>query len=345
MGYSDLILGSMDSSTLAKPNREIGQPLVQGISIVTGSRGQDGSYLRDLLGYDKSIGCINPVSESGSSSLRNEVSVDLADKASVLELLRETRPKSIFHLAARHGPSTKMTFGKEDTEAMRRTHVDATRNFLEAIETLRLDTHLVVAGSSRIFTATEEVTRISEDSQPNPRDYYGESKLAAWELVKNHRTELGTRASFLVLFNHESPRRPKGYLSQDIAHAIHLYLERKSVEIVVRDTEFMGDWCDARDVVALMSKLAKRPNGEDLVVGSGSLKSVSAITKSVLNATGASSATVKSSSAAEGKNARSFLVAQNNKSIELGIWTPKIPIEKTIEEIVVELVKSNFGGT
>ena len=311
---------------------------------MTGSRGQDGSYLRDLLGYDKSIGCINPASDSGRSSLRNEVSVDLGDKASVLELLRETRPKSIFHLAAQHGPSTKMTFEKEDREAMRRTHVDATRNFLEAIEALRLDTHLVVAGSSRIFTATEEVTSISEYSQPNPRDYYGESKLAAWELVKNHRTQLGTRASFLVLFNHESPRRPKGYLSQDIAHAIHLFLERNSADVVLRDAEFLGDWCDARDVVALMSDLAKRPTGEDLVVGSGSLKSVSAITRSVLSATGASSATVKSSSAPLDNKTRNSLVAQNNKSIELGVWAPKFPIEKTIEEMVVDLLKSNPGG-
>jgi GDPmannose 4,6-dehydratase len=324
----------MDFSTLAKHSQNGSEHSASGPSIVTGSRGQDGSYLRDLIGYDKSIGCINPSSNSRGALLANEFSIDLGDRNSVLELLRITRPKSIFHLAARHGPSTKMTFEKEDIEAMQRLHVEATRNFLEAIESLGLDTHLVVAGSSRIFSPTEEITKISEDTPPNPKDFYGESKLAAWNLVKKSRDEFGTKASFLILFNHESPRRPKGYLSQDIALAIHAYLLGVSPEIRVRDTSFLGDWSDARDVVALMHSHAQARQAEDLVVGSGNLQTVGSIVEKTLTLLGRESAPISSSLDLAASEARAFLVAANLKSIELGLWRPKSSIEEAVFEIV-----------
>ena len=132
------------------------------LAIVSGSRGQDGSYLRELIGPNRSLGCINPYSKFDVMPTKNEVAIDLGEKSSVLALLMETQPHAIFHLAARHGPSNSMTFHKEDIDAMRRVHVESTQNLLEAIESLGLDTHLVVAGSSRVFSPTENRSRINE---------------------------------------------------------------------------------------------------------------------------------------------------------------------------------------
>jgi GDPmannose 4,6-dehydratase len=333
----------MDVSTLAKHFENGGEPSACGLSIVTGSRGQDGSYLRDLIGHDKSIGCINPNSISKGHAIANEFSIDLGDKDSVFELLRNTRPESIFHLAARHGPSTKMTFEKEDLAQMQRLHVDATRNFLQAIESLGLDTHLVVAGSSRIFCPTEKITRVSEDTPPNPQDFYGETKLAAWELVKRARDEFGTRASFLVLFNHESPRRPKGYLSQDIAQAIHDYLSGAETEVRVRDASFMGDWSDARDVVELMVSHSQSLHPEDLVVGSGTLRTVGSIVEGTLNLFGQKDAPIFSYREPPTLEAKDSLVAYNSRSIELGLWEPKSSIEMAVFDILRDRFAMNSG--
>lgn len=324
----------MDPSTLAKHFENRSELSARGLSIVTGSRGQDGSYLRDLIGHDKSIGCINPNSISRGHALANEFQIDLGNKDSVLELLSNIRPKSIFHLAARHGPSTKMTFEKEDLKEMQRLHVDATKNFLEAIELLGLDTHLVVAGSSRIFSPTERITRISENTPPNPQDFYGETKLAAWDLVKKARDEFGTRASFLVLFNHESPRRPKGYLSQDIAQAIFDYLSGSATEIRVRDASFMGDWSDARDVVELMLNHSHNPHAEDFVVGSGALRTVGSIVEASLSLLGQKDAKTSSLLEPSPPESKDFLVASNLRSIERGLWNPRSSIEKAVFEIV-----------
>lgn len=323
----------MDLSTLAKHDENGSEPSDRGLSIVTGSRGQDGSYLRDLLGHDKSIGCINPNSISKGHALANEFSIDLGDKDSVFELLRNTRPESIFHLAARHGPSTKMTFEKEDLEEMQRLHVEATRNFLEAIESLGLDTHLVVAGSSRIFSPTERATRVSEDTPPNPQDFYGESKLAAWELVKKARDEFGTRASFLVLFNHESPRRPEGYFSSDIAKAIVEFLVGLVQKIQVRDSKALGDWSDARDVVELMAKIAESPHGQDFIVSSGVLRGVHEVITSAFALLGKGEPPPVESRTNQDSNTRLYLQGDNRKSIAAGLWNPKFKIDQTIAEM------------
>lgn len=309
-------------------------------ALVTGSSGQDGSYLRDLIGQDKCVGCVNPNSVQAGLTRSNEVSIDLGDKKEVLELLREIRPKSIFHLAARHGPSTSMTFEKNDIESMRRLHVDATRNFLEAIETLRLDTHLVVAGSSRIFSPTERVTEVSEDTAPNPSDFYGESKLAAWELVRRSREEFGTRASFLILFNHESPRRPSGYFSSDLTKAIVAYLRGNVSKIQIRDPNALGDWSDARDVVDLMSKISQSSYGRDFVVSSGALQEVKEILANVFRLLGKTGTYEMASTEATEHNSRLYLVGANNKSITAGIWNPKFAIEQTI----VEMVRAGLTG-
>jgi GDPmannose 4,6-dehydratase len=324
----------MDLSTLAKHDENSSEPSAHSLSIVTGSRGQDGSYLRDLIGHDKSIGCINPNSISRARALVNEFQVDLGNKDSVLDLLSNTRPKSIFHLAARHGPSTKMTFGEEDLGEMKKLHVDATRNLLEAIEVLGLGTHLIVAGSSRIFSPTEEITRVSEDTPPNPQDFYGESKLAAWELVKKARDEFGTRASFLVLFNHESPRRPEGYFSSDIAKAIIEFLVGSVHNIQVRDSGAFGDWSDARDVVDLMVKTAELDRGQDFVVSSGVLRGVEEIITSTFSFLGHGTTPVIDSTTNHDHNPRLYLKGENQKSLDAGIWAPQFTIGQTIAEMV-----------
>jgi len=305
-----------------------------GIAIVTGSTGQDGSYLRDLIGHEKTVGCINPKQKSSNTLSGKEISIDLGDKKSVLDLLSQIRPTSIFHLAAKLGPSTKMTYNPEDIMAMNRIHVDATRNFLECIDELGLDTHLVVAGSSRVFTPTKSITVVTEQSEPNPTDYYGESKVEAWELVKHHRRENNVRASYLILFNHESPRRPQGYFSQDIAKAIQNFQSGNSREILVRDADFFGDWSDARDVTALMAKVASSKSGGDFIVASGTLQSVRNVVDSTLNALGHFQAPVTSTSYQTSKESRNFLKADNSRSIESELWVEKIKIHETILEIL-----------
>ncbi len=305
-----------------------------GIAIVTGSKGQDGSYLRDLIGHQQTVGCINPKQKSSNTQSGKEISIDLGDKRSVLDLLSQIRPTSIFHLAAKHGPSTKMTYNPEDIMAMNRIHVHATRNFLECIDDLGLETHLVVAGSSRVFTPTKSITVVNEQSEPNPTDYYGESKVEAWELVKHHRRENNVRASYLILFNHESPRRQKGYFSQDIAQAIQNFRSGNSREILVRDADFLGDWSDARDATALMAKVASSKSGGDFIVASGTLQSVRNVVDSTLNALGHSQVPVTSTSYTPSIESRNFLKADNSRSIKSGHWVEKIKIHETILEIL-----------
>ena len=119
-----------------------------------------------------------------------------------------------------------------------------------------------------------------------------------------------------------------------MSHAIQAYLAGGVDQVTVRDSEAFGDWSDARDVVKLMASVALSPEGNDFIVGSGSLRSVRDIVESTLKLLGVSDAPVVSKQEG-GKSKKSYsLEADNSKSIQHGHWDPKVLIEETIAEMV-----------
>lgn len=249
-------------------------------ALVTGAAGQDGYYLRSLLensGYQV-FSAVSEKSLRSSNSVRGGFFMDLANFKDCQEVIDEIRPSHIFHLAAVHGSSGSMKFDKDTRERMKKIHVEATRNLAESLSKTSPAGRLIVAGSSRIFSITGERDReITETSEPNPTDPYGETKLAAWREIIRTRIELGLNAKFLILFNHDSPRRPRQYLTQILARQIAAILQNNSTEIRVRDVHARADWSHAVDIVKAMILAAENPIGTDFVLGSGKARSVQSL--------------------------------------------------------------------
>ena len=303
--------------------------------LVTGSRGQDGSYLREFVGLENSLGIINPYSPSiNPPAGPGELEMDISEYQRVRELLDAIRPKRIFHLAAWHGPSGQMAYSREDKERMRNTHVIGTRNILRAMVELELDTHLVVAGSSRIYGRPTVDLVVDEETKTNPIDYYGDTKQEAWDSVRDFRQKYAVRASFLVLFNHESPRRPSGYLSTTIASELSNVLAGKRNEVRLRSPKARGDWSDARDVVRAILKTSELPAGDDFVIGSGVVQSVSDLVSTAcekLNIPIPKITATQENSPSESAT----LIAAPAKAQRAGVWHPGTPIGETIAEMTL----------
>ena len=79
---------------------------------------------------------------------------------------------------------------------------------LQAILAVDPSIRLVQASSSQIFGAPAESPQ-SERTPPSPADPYAAAKLYADSMVAVRRQRHGLRASSAILFNHESPRRPR----------------------------------------------------------------------------------------------------------------------------------------
>ena len=308
--------------------------------IVTGSRGQDGSYLREFVGLENSLGLVNPRSlRSGNPLGPTELTMDIFDYGQVRKLLEAVRPREIFHLAAWHGPSGQMTYSQDDKELMQKVHVIGTRNILRGLVELELDTHLVVAGSSRIYGRPIQDLIVDEDTPTNPIDYYGHTKHEAWNLVREFREAHRVRASFLVLFNHESPRRPPGYLSTTIASELANVIAGKQEEVRLRSPNSRGDWSDARDVVRAMLTASKLPAGEDFIIGSGNAQSASDLVSQTCEKL---NMPVPRIVALHGQtdSGNTTLIASPMKATMEKVWSPMMQISDTLAEMTLQTVSN-----
>jgi GDPmannose 4,6-dehydratase len=256
--------------------------------LITGGRGQDGTLLRQLLEHQGiEVFCFGrPLKNLDSTShgvlLENnssEFNVDLSNFDNCLDSIALLKPDTIFHLAAVHAPGHVMGSAawNSNRESTYETHVTLTKNLIDAIVETNLRSQLIVAGSSRMYTPIDSTLIVNETTATNPRDYYGETKVAAWDTLIAQRERTGLSLKMAILFNHESRLRKEGYLFRDLANQIRLFESGSQDHIEVRDPKFRGDWHSAQDTAEGLELIANQNDVTDLVLASGRLLSVNDI--------------------------------------------------------------------
>jgi GDPmannose 4,6-dehydratase len=256
--------------------------------IITGSQGQDGILLRQLLEAQgiEVIGFSRPGPIPDNTVLRfaknQDFRVDLGNFEICLNIVGSLEPDAIFHLAAEHAPSHIMKTSDWDAkrELVHKTHVLMTENFARSILETNHKCRLIVAGSSRMYSAEGSNLRVNETTVTKPVDFYGASKVAAWEVLRDYRQKHGLALKMATLFNHESKLRKSGYLFSDLAAQIRIYISGDQDFILVRDPDFKGDWHAAKDTVSGLQIMAENISVEDLVLASGDSISVREIIES-----------------------------------------------------------------
>jgi GDPmannose 4,6-dehydratase len=256
--------------------------------LITGGKGQDGTLLRQLLEHEGiEVFSFGRPPENrglmpGGAPLANnsfEFNVDLSNFHNCLNSVGSLNPDTIFHLAAIHAPGHVMGSAAwtSNHELTYKTHVTITKNLINAIIETNIKSQLIVAGSSRMYTPLDTTLFVNESTATNPIDYYGATKVLAWDTLIAERNRTGLTLKMAILFNHESKLRKEGYLFRDLAKQIKLFESGKQDHIEVRDPEFRGDWHSAHDTVEGLRLLATQEKTTDLVLASGKLMSVSDI--------------------------------------------------------------------
>jgi GDPmannose 4,6-dehydratase len=226
-------------------------------AIVTGARGQDGSYLVELLEADG----LEVVSVDRGD-------VDLADGEAVSELVRDVRPNEVYNLAA-------LSF-QPDAWA---SPGDAARDgaavvaLLEALRTEAPRARLFQASSAEVFGVPEEVPQ-TEATAYRPVTIYGAAKAFADFAVRAYRSRYGLHASCGILYNHESPRRRVEFLPAKVASGAAAIAAGRERELVLGDLDARRDWGYAPDVVRAMRLMLRQDEPDDYVVATGELHSV-----------------------------------------------------------------------
>jgi GDPmannose 4,6-dehydratase len=246
-------------------------------ALITGITGQDGSYLAEFL-LEKGYTVYGMVRRASSdhferiAHLQDRLQLregDLLDQLSLITLLHETEPHEVYNLAAQSFVPTSWEQPILTSEA---TALGVTR-MLEAIRVVDRSIRFYQASSSEMFGKVRESPQ-DEKTPFYPRSPYGVAKVYGHYLTVNYRESYGLFAVSGILFNHESPRRGRQFVTRKITHGaarIKLGLAR---ELKLGNLEAKRDWGFAGDYVDAMGLMLQQPTPDDFVIATGETHSV-----------------------------------------------------------------------
>jgi GDPmannose 4,6-dehydratase len=246
-------------------------------ALITGITGQDGSYLAELLlekGY-RVVGMTRRSSTDVHERIEaiverlEIVSGDLLDQSSMTNVIAETAPDEVYNLAAQSFVPTSWTQPVLTGEF---TALGVTR-ILEAIRAVDPSIRFYQASSSEMFGKVVESPQ-SERTPFYPRSPYGVAKVYGHWITVNYRESYDLFACSGILFNHESPRRGKEFVTRKISEGvarIKLGLDR---ELRLGNLDARRDWGFAGDYVEAMWLMLQQAQPDDYVISTGRTHSV-----------------------------------------------------------------------
>lgn len=246
--------------------------------LVTGITGQDGGYLADqLVARGAEIhGLVRGDDAATDELLRRTPGVrlhlgDLGDPDSTAALIRELAPEQIYNL----GGLTSVAQSWVDPLLTARTNALTVAAMLHSAWELTAAGHPVrflQASSAEIFgNPTARVQ--NEDTPIVPVTPYGAAKAYAHHLTKVYR-ERGMHAGSVILYNHESPRRPTQFVTRKITAAAARIAAGDRTPLLLGNLDARRDWGWAPDYVDAMVRAVQHDTPDDYVIATGVSHSV-----------------------------------------------------------------------
>lgn len=248
-------------------------------AFISGITGQDGSYLSELLltkGYEVH-GMIRRASNFNTyrvDSLYENPNFklhygDLSDSSSLNNLMRSIQPDEVYNLGAQS--HVKVSFETPEYTA----DIDAlgTLRLLEAIKNNCTNAKYYQASSSEMYGKVEETPQ-KETTRFHPRSPYGVAKVFAFYITLNYRESYNMFCCNGVLFNHESPRRGRTFVTRKITRALADIKLGKQECLILGNMDAKRDWGHAKDYVEAMWLMLQQDTPDDYVIATGETHSV-----------------------------------------------------------------------
>jgi len=251
------------------------------VALISGITGQDGSYLTELLlgkGYEVH-GIIRRSSSFNTNRLqhlyadphesRNKLRLhhgDLSDSTNLVYIIAQVQPTEVYNLGAQS--HVKVSFDMAEYTG----DVDAlgTLRLLDAIRTCGLEKHVrfYQASTSELYGKVVETPQ-SETTPFYPRSPYGVAKLYSYWITINYREAYGMFSCNGILFNHESPRRGRTFVTRKISRAVADIHLGKQQCLYLGNIDAKRDWGHAQDYVEGMWRMLQQDSPDDFVLATG----------------------------------------------------------------------------
>jgi GDPmannose 4,6-dehydratase len=263
---------------------ETARPGGRRTALITGITGQDGSYLAELL-IDKGYTVYGVVRRSSSFNTSridhlyqdpHEADIrlrllygDLNDASSLNHILRNVQPDEIYNLGAQSHVRVSFDVPEYTAEV---TGLGAVR-LLEALRETGSGARFYQASSSELFGAAREIPQ-SESTPFYPRSPYAAAKAYAYHITRNYREAYGIFACNGILFNHESPRRGKTFVTRKITRAVSRIKLGLQNKLYLGNLDARRDWGYAGDFVEAMWLMLQAEQPDDYAIATGENHSV-----------------------------------------------------------------------
>lgn len=246
-------------------------------ALITGVTGQDGSYLSELLlekGYEvygimrrKSV-----VDYGNVEHLKDQIHfiyADMTDPISLISAMRISQADEVYNLAAQSFVATswEQPLATADIDAIGVT------NMLEAIRTVKPEARFYQASTSEMFGLVQEMPQ-KETTPFYPRSPYGVAKLYGHWITKNYRESYGLFACSGILFNHESERRGKEFVTRKITDAVARIKHGMQDHVELGNMDSKRDWGHSKDYVRAMWLMLQQDHADDYVIATNETRTV-----------------------------------------------------------------------
>jgi GDPmannose 4,6-dehydratase len=307
-------------------------------ALITGITGQDGSYLAEFLldhGYEvfgmtrrsstDSFGRIAHLTEKVTL-----LSGDLLDEHSLASTIRAAQPDEIYNLAAQ---SFVPTSWSQPVLTAEFTAVGVGR-VLEAMRAVKPDAKFYQASSSEMFGKVVETPQ-TEKTPFYPRSPYGVAKVFGHWITVNYRESYNLFACSGILFNHESERRTREFVSRKVTDGVARIKLGKAKQLRLGNLDARRDWGYAPDYVRAMWLMLQQSKPDDFVIATGETRSVQELVEVAFKHVGLDWRTHVVSDPAFIRPAEVDLLAGDASKArkELG-WAPTVSFQTMIERMV-----------
>jgi GDPmannose 4,6-dehydratase len=246
-------------------------------ALVTGISGQDGSYLAErLLADGVEVHALHHAAEAAPPPYCPADVVlhvgDVTDHEATARLLLDLAPDEVYNLAA----VSSVARSWEEPELVAAVNGAAAVALMESAWRVQEATGHPVgflqASSAEIFG--QPTTHPQDEHTPvRPTNPYGAAKAEAHARVATVR-ERGLHATSVVLYNHESPRRPPQFVTRKITSTVAAIATGRADRLVLGNLDARRDWGWAPDYVDAMVRAVRAPEAQDFVVATGVSHSV-----------------------------------------------------------------------
>lgn len=304
--------------------------------LITGASGFVGSHLTDyLLAHSdaKIFGTYRGNKPERSGDRVHFVQVDLEKRTDVDQLLADTKPDEIYHLAAQSNVPASI----KDPQGTFHANIDAQLHIFESLRAQGMtDTKVLLVSSGEVYghIAPEDLP-VNELTPHRPANPYAVSKIAQDYLGFQYALSYKMPIVRVRPFNHIGPRQAPTFVVSDFAKQV-AEIEKGSKEAVIHvgNLDAKRDFTDVRDIVRLYALLMEKGVPSEVYnAGQGASRKVREILDTLISLS-EKEIRVEQDPTRMRPSDVPDIVADSSKAQNATGWRPEIAFDETLKNIL-----------